>query len=223
MFSDTTKVSLLSFFLGSIGQLIGRIFYMNGSLDKIWLMLFALPPITIIPSIWFFMDWVEKGAGGSVFNMFTYIIPVISIVLTSILSYAGANVTEWSAASIAILISNVVTYTIARFMQYQETCKIQKKELYDKNYPAQYIIKSIVYSLVTFSSIFIAGKAIIPILRKIPPTRMMLGLIDTGEYYLPGLSMGTTLLLFHTINQMYGNTPGYQDVLCKNMLESWKM
>jgi hypothetical protein len=222
MISPTTISALLTLFLGTIGQLIARIFYLNGSLDKIWLMLFALPPFSIVPAVYLFMNWVDNGTGGSVFNIFSLLIPVISVVLNSVLVYSEVNIATMSAASIALLVTNVITFTIARYMQYYTTCKSQKKELFDKNNPMQYIAKSITYSLVTFGMIYIAGKTVLPIIKYIPPASTVIRGINSAESILPGLSMGVTLVLFHTMAQMYGNTPIYQDSLCKNLIESWK-
>jgi hypothetical protein len=42
-------------------QLYLRVFYLNGSLDKWWLLLFAIPPLNIIPMIFFFMNWIKSA------------------------------------------------------------------------------------------------------------------------------------------------------------------
>lgn len=49
-----------------LGQLWARIFWMNGSLDKSWLLLpfFWFPPLGLISAFMFWMGWVKDGPGG---------------------------------------------------------------------------------------------------------------------------------------------------------------
>ena len=45
--------------LGLPGQFYVRINNLNGSLDKSWLMLFCILPISLISSVCFYIDWVK--------------------------------------------------------------------------------------------------------------------------------------------------------------------
>jgi len=46
---------------GTIGQLIYRILYKKGSIDKAYLLLFAIPPFSIIPIIAIWLDLISDG------------------------------------------------------------------------------------------------------------------------------------------------------------------
>lgn len=48
-----------------IGQIIARFMLFNGSLDHLWLMLFALPPFTIVPALAMIFGYIKKLEGGS--------------------------------------------------------------------------------------------------------------------------------------------------------------
>jgi len=87
--SDPEKISLINSILITIiplGQLWARIFWLDGSLDKIWLMfpLFLIFPFSIIPSLAMYFGFVKKGIGGKPYDIFIWI-PIISKFLLSFL------------------------------------------------------------------------------------------------------------------------------------------
>ena len=48
-------------FIGTPGQIAARAVYKKGSLDKPYLLVFAIPPFSIIPSIAMWMGWIADG------------------------------------------------------------------------------------------------------------------------------------------------------------------
>lgn len=210
MVSDHIKSGLLTFFFGSLGQLFARIRYLNGSLEKAWLLLFAVPPFSFISSIWFFMNWISKGTGGEVFNAFSIILPVVAIVVGLILKYSEIT----THTTIANIILFAVLFAIARYMQMRTTCRLEKEELYTKNDPAVYLEKSVIMTVGTVGTLFLVGKFIVPVLAEVPVTKTVVTLLQSLDGVIPNIGYASGLFLLHTIFQMYGNTPEYQNSLC---------
>ena len=87
--SDSEKISLIKAILISIiplGQLWARIFWLDGSLDKGWLLfpLLLIFPFSIIPSSAMYFGFVKKGIGGKPYDNFMWI-PIIFKFLLSFL------------------------------------------------------------------------------------------------------------------------------------------
>jgi len=61
------------------GSLFARIFLLDGSLDKMWLLfpMFLFPPFSIISAVLMKFGYIKKGKGGTPYDMFM-LIPIIS-------------------------------------------------------------------------------------------------------------------------------------------------
>jgi hypothetical protein len=70
---------LAMIFLGPLAQLYVRIFYLSGSLDKIWLMLLSFPPISLIPSLLIYFGYVADGQGGTPYDMYMWLPTILSL------------------------------------------------------------------------------------------------------------------------------------------------
>jgi hypothetical protein len=87
--SNTERISLIRAILISIipfGQLWARTFWLDGSLDKAWLMFpfLLIFPFSIIPSLAMYFGFVKKGIGGKPYDNFMWI-PIIFKFLLSFL------------------------------------------------------------------------------------------------------------------------------------------
>jgi hypothetical protein len=67
-------------FLGVFAQLYMRIFVLNGSLDKIWLMFFCVPPLSLVPALMMYFGAVSPGQGGKPYDMYMWLPAILSIV-----------------------------------------------------------------------------------------------------------------------------------------------
>jgi hypothetical protein len=69
-----------------MGQLWGRIFWLDGSLDKIWLMIpfFWMLPLSIIPALLMYFGYIKKGKGGKPYDVFMWI-PIAAKFLLALL------------------------------------------------------------------------------------------------------------------------------------------
>lgn len=70
--------------IGISGQLLARIIYKNGSIDKPYLLLCAYFPFSIIPSIAMYFDYIKNGESDQVYDktaligtIFLFIIPLL--------------------------------------------------------------------------------------------------------------------------------------------------
>ena len=78
---------ILNIFLGPLGQLLSRALYLNGSLDKWWLIIvpiFWLPPFSIVPYVAMLLGFIQNGSGVKPFDtnllvtfLGTMIVPLI--------------------------------------------------------------------------------------------------------------------------------------------------
>jgi len=80
---------LLTTVIPFFGQIIGRILYLNGSLDKPWLLLFGIPPLTLIPALFMMFGLIKKGKGGNPWDYYILIPIIINIILTFVYSNGG--------------------------------------------------------------------------------------------------------------------------------------
>jgi hypothetical protein len=79
-FTQKKMIALLfTIVIPFIGQIIGRIIYLNGSLDKPWLLLFGIPPLTLIPALFMIFGLIKKGKGGKPWDYYI-LIPIIIMI-----------------------------------------------------------------------------------------------------------------------------------------------
>jgi hypothetical protein len=69
------------------GQLWARIFWLDGSLDKLWLLFpvpFFAPPFSIIPALAMYFGFIKKGQGGPTYDKFMLIPIIFKFILASL-------------------------------------------------------------------------------------------------------------------------------------------
>ena len=103
----------LTLFLGSFGQIFSRVNDFNGSLDKWWLLLFFFPPLSIVPAIYVWSDLIKNGEGNNPVDTYFYFIPLLCILLGKLHS---------RSTRMALFITILAIYTLARYSKRQETC-----------------------------------------------------------------------------------------------------
>ena len=118
-----SQISLISALLSILpfGPLFARIFLLNGSLDKIWLLfpVFLLPPFSIISAVLMKSGYIKKGKGGTPYDGFM-LIPIISKFLLFLalpeffkLFYEDVQISDTSMSSLLIqLVIGMIPYII---------------------------------------------------------------------------------------------------------------
>lgn len=187
------KEGLLTLFLGAPGQLYTRIEDLNGSLDKPWLLLFFVPPLSIVSSIWFFLDWVEKGQGGDPVDEFLFILPFSSIIF----SYIFYNLCDTSdfISTPLILIFNIMTFAAARIIRKSKDCPNKDNLSYGRAFHTG-IMASTTAMLANLSTTFLS---FIPFIGIAFSLWGFLG-------YIPGLDVGLLCAIINIFLNMELNT-----------------
>lgn len=90
------------------GQFFARIFWLDGSLDKSWLLLFGIPPLTLLPAGMMMFGLVKKGKGGKPWDNYIFgpiIINIIaSLLLPNIFSIYTAVILKYVLVSISFFL-----------------------------------------------------------------------------------------------------------------------
>ena len=73
--------------LGPVGQMIVRNVFLNGSLDKSWLMYLGFPPFSLIASFYFVSGAVKKGTGPKAMDIHGIIYSLLSGVIPWLVSW----------------------------------------------------------------------------------------------------------------------------------------
>ena len=89
-FSQKKMIAVIStIVIPFIGQIIGRFIYLDGSLDKPWLLLFGIPPLTLIPALMMMFGLIKKGKGGKPWDYYILIPIILNIIMGFVLKKYG--------------------------------------------------------------------------------------------------------------------------------------
>jgi hypothetical protein len=127
-FDNANKISWLQVLIFSfipIGQLLVRIFYLKGSLDKLWLMfpILLMPPFSFIPLILIKLGFVQDGKGSDPIDKIM-ILPLIARIITLIV----LNKLNMYSSGLFILINlliNIFTIFIANMTRRYYNCNAE--------------------------------------------------------------------------------------------------
>ena len=143
-----------------LGQLYLRIFKLNGSLDKKWLLfpLFMFPPFQLLATIMMKFGYVKNGRGGKPYDYFIFIPIITKIILSYVLSYLEDEYDL--STSLIVLIDLIVTLLACLIPFYIRTIKTCNKFTIE-NFWNAFSQGSFVQ---TVSEIFTWGAGYIPVL-----------------------------------------------------------
>ena len=124
-------------FFGVFGQLYVRIFVLEGSLDKIWLMFFCIPPFSLVPALMMYFGSVSKGQGGKPYDMFMWLPTLLAIVcpmLTSFLDRYNVNsIIQVIIETIIPLFGGMIAFYLRDYNNCDEKMTIINKKITQKN------------------------------------------------------------------------------------------
>ena len=115
-------ISILQTVIASIvpfAQLYFRIFDLNGSIDKPWLLIpiFFMPPFSIIPALMMYFGYVKEGEGGKPYDYYM-LIPIIFNIIIAIVS-------KYIESSTWIVLLSLIPFIgglIAFYLRYNNLC-----------------------------------------------------------------------------------------------------
>ena len=167
-------------FLGPLGQLYVRIFALQGSLDKAWLMLLSVPPLSLIPGLMMYFGRVADGEGGKPYDWYM----LAPIILTMIGSFAADKLDDMDYNIFFQMIARMVIPLaggITAFYIRDKTNCNQKRDEYLKNNPdGKYEQNSMIMKSVS-NALIAQGWAV---------------LINTLVYYIPYVGTALTVLAY---------------------------
>ena len=130
------------------GQFFGRVFYLNGSLDKWWLLIpiFYIFPFCLVPVIMILLGLVKKGKGGKPYDKYIYV-PMVMIAITKLISFTRLGNYRAVKLISALLIFGSITLILLyrRNKLIKDTSK--KEDNCDSTYSPKVITNTIVDSL----------------------------------------------------------------------------
>jgi phage-related holin len=155
-------------------QIFIRIFALDGSLNKPWLLIpiFLIPPLSLIPAFFMYFNLIEPGQGGKPIDWYMLIPIITGIIVTIITKKFNINpVLSFILRIIIPMIASIIGYYI------RDTINCKKKE--NKSAP---IIKTLfngvaVQSTTTLANFFLQG-----ILPFIPIIGIIVSIIQNMPY-----------------------------------------
>ena len=117
-FSQKKMIAVIStIVIPFIGQIIGRFIYLDGSLDKPWLLLFGIPPLTLVPALFMMFGLIKKGKGGKPWDYYV-LIPIIINIITGFI-FKNYGIKGQVIRYILLLLSFIFIY----WLKSKKTCK----------------------------------------------------------------------------------------------------
>lgn len=177
---------LLTIILPFFGQLIGRIIYLNGSLDMPWLFFLSIPPLSLIPALLMMFGVIKKGKGGKPYDLYIFI-PIIVAILSDIFLKQFFLPYKVPFVKLILLISSIY---LVYWYKSTNICKSSSAP----------ITKLLADTLITYISIGIMGI----ILKYIPVIGIFIKIISKilpfSEYAINAISIFIVYVLMNMIN-----------------------
>lgn len=210
MVANNIIAGLLTMFLGSFGDLISRIMFLNCSIDKSWSMLFFLPPLSFISAGMHFLNKIEKSelSCGTIFDLYFIVIPVIAILINNLLPKLITN-NDMLLNSVTFIIMLII-YAVIRIVKYNEKCKLMFNKY--KGINNSLVARAFLTSFIV-NSISILINIIAPYARMIPVLGIPFLIWDSiGN--IPGGQTTIALVFAHLINNLNENNKSYMTSKC---------
>ena len=194
-----------------IGQLLVRIFYLKGSLDKLWLMfpILLMPPFSFIPLILIKLGFVQDGKGSDPIDKIM-ILPLIARIITLIV----LNKLNMYSSGMFILINlliNIFTIFIANMTRRYYNCDAEGITI--NSFGKAIIDSTIAYAASEATPILISKIPFVGLFISV--LKFILGLFTRNSNIIDGLfsNMGFAIsyILINMFNQddlnKFCNTP----------------
>lgn len=95
------------------GQLIARIFFLDGSLDKWWLLIpiFYIPPISFVAAIMIGLGLVAKGKGGKPYDSYINL-PIFLLIIKQFINFTPIGNNMWYKIISSIIIFGSIIFIL---------------------------------------------------------------------------------------------------------------
>ena len=197
-------------FLGVFAQLYMRIVVLDGSLDKIWLMFFCVPPFSLVPALMMYFGAVEKGQGGKPYDMYMWLPSLLAIIgpyFSNILdNYDFNDIIQVIVESVIPLLGGILAFYLRDLHNCNEKMSLinqQIKQEIQNNQPTTHnlLYKSFSNAIITYTiaSIIETIISFVPIVGWIITLIQMIPVIGT-------LLSGLFYIIVYIVVNMYNNT-----------------
>lgn len=207
---DNVKAGMLTMFLGSFGDLLGRMLFLNCSIDKLWTMFFFLPPLSFISAGMHFLNKIKKSElpCKTIFDIYFIVIPVIALLVNNFLPRLITD-NDMLLKSITFIIMLIV-YAVIRIVKYNEKCKLIFNK-YD-GISGGLVARAFLTSFIV-NSVAILINIIAPYAQMIPILGVPFKIWDLIGY-IPGLQPSIILFFAHLFNNLNENNSSYMVSIC---------
>jgi len=187
-FSDFNKIKavIATLVIPFIGQLYARLFYLDGSLHLPFLLLFSLPPLSIIPALAIMFNLIEKAKGGKPWDG-SIILPIVLNALSNlILPYFLNGFYLLIVQYVVVFVSLIIIYYIKG-----------EKECNNKSAPLLKVLRNALISKIAF---FVLPFAI-PYIPYIGLIFKFVSMIPyAGQIIMEGVSLLIVYVLLNMVN-----------------------
>jgi hypothetical protein len=203
--------SLLVILGGPLGQLFARALYLNGSLDKWWLLIpiFASPPFSIIALILLISGYVAQGQGANPLDYYLLITFIGTIIVPLLFTVIGINKNWLGSIMQTLLVFGVVA--IPMFIRNMNQCQ----SVTSTNNLSNTIFYASIAHLVG-----IVFKVVMGVIIDYTPAGWVVGMLPGGEYIRDALlyGMGVTTAVLGTNMVQATNLQSF----CSNSYPVWQ-
>lgn len=204
---DNIMSGIITMFLGLPGDVFSRFMWKNCSVDKLWLsMLCPIPPLSIVPAVYYFMDKIEKGTDScsSSLDIYLMILPVAVLLMNFLFTHiAGPSWAYWM-----FIISCLILFGLFRYIKNSQMCDISD---YPDTTPGKQILSAFLHALAVICAIIMID-FIVPYAEYIPIIGYPFRLWDKGNDIMITKPLFLTAIYF--ISNLYANLPDVRKHIC---------
>jgi hypothetical protein len=174
------------------GQLLARILFLDGSLDKIWLLFFGIPPLTLIPALLMMFGLIKKGKGGKPWDKYILVPIIINIV-------SGFIIDKFYEGIPGIIIKYIILLFSFAFIYW-----LKSRKICNNNSAA--VTKIISDSLISYILMIIMTIALqyMPFIGTI--IKILVKVIPFGKVFIEALAI---LVVYIATNMVNGSSKKY--------------
>jgi hypothetical protein len=174
------------------GQLVARIIYLNGSLDKPWLFFFSIPPLSLIPALLMMFGLIKKGKGGKPYDPYI-LLPIVVAISSDI--FLKKYFLPYKVPFVKLLLIFITVFIIYWFKS-RKICK-------DSSAPASKILVDTLATYVLIGTIAIVLKYV-PVIGIL--IRVLAKIIPYSHYLIDAISI---FVIYVAINMVNGSSKSY--------------
>lgn len=206
---------ILTLLFGALGDIISRVIWFKCSTDKIWTLLFIMPPFSIVSAIMYFMGKIQSAplSCGSIFDVFLILIPVVIIVLSKLLpKIIDDDDGESLIYKITFISIATTVFALARIYKYYQACNKMDQQSKTGSVLVNGILRSMAANFGVLAFNWLASTSF---LQLIPIVGTPFTLWSALGEFSPGLQHAIPLTMIHFILNIGENSDDFIKSICE--------